>query len=43
MLDVYTCSCGNEFAVKEAKVPRYCPFCANKAFDFSHEIGQEEE
>lgn len=29
MLDVYYCDCNEEFAVKEGKEPKYCPFCGN--------------
>lgn len=43
MLDVYTCSCGDEFAVKEAKEPTYCPMCGSQDIEFSHEYRTLEE
>lgn len=47
MLDVYIChqhdgGCGDEFAVKEAREPRCCPFCGSQVIEFSHVIIEEE-
>lgn len=38
MLDVYICSCNEEFAVKDGKEPKQCPFCGNPEIEWSHEV-----
>jgi predicted RNA-binding Zn-ribbon protein involved in translation (DUF1610 family) len=35
-LDVYVCSCDEEFAVKEDKEPNGCPFCGTGEIEWSH-------
>jgi len=37
-LDVYTCSCGNGFAVEENEWPVRCPFCHSDVFEYSHTV-----
>jgi rubrerythrin len=41
MIDVYTCHCSEEFAVKDGKEPTYCPFCGSPYIEFSHEVAGE--